>query len=155
MSAKAISTKPKVTFTTFIQLPLLGTVLSHWGKRAKRVKGNAKAMAKPSMPMTGPTMLEVTTCTSRKPMMGPVQEKLTSTNVNAIKKMLKMPVVLLALLSTAVFHFDGKVISKPPTKEIPKMSSIRKNRILNTALVARSLRADAPKIAVMTNPRVT
>ena len=147
--------KPNVTFTTFIQLPLFGAALSHWGKRAKRVKGSAKAIAKPNMPMTGPTILEVTTCTNRKPMMGPVQEKLTSTNVNAIKKMLKIPVVLLAFLSTAVFHFDGRVISKPPIKEIPKMSSIRKNKMLNTAFVARSLSADAPKMAVITNPRVT
>ena len=88
-------------------------------------------------------------------MIGPVQEKLTSTNVNAIRKMLSRPVVLLALLSTAVFHFEGSVISKPPMKEMPKMSSIRKKRILNTALVAKSLRAEAPKMAVMANPSVT
>ena len=88
-------------------------------------------------------------------MMGPVQEKLTSTTVNAIKKMLSNPVVLLALLSTAVFHLEGSVISNPPIKEMPKMSSMRKKRMLNTALVAKSLSAEAPKIAVMTRPSVT
>ena len=88
-------------------------------------------------------------------MIGPVHEKLTSTKVKAIKKTLRTPVVLLALLSTAVFHFEGNVSSKPPMKEIPNTRSIRKNMILNTALVARSLRADAPKSAVMTRPSVT
>ena len=87
--------------------------------------------------------------------MGPVQEKLTSTRVNAIKKMLSNPVVLLALLSTAVFHLEGSVISKPPMKEMPKMSNMRKKRMLKMALVAKSLRADAPKMAVMANPNVT
>ena len=55
---------------------------------AKRVKGRARARAKPNIPTAGASQLpEVVVCTSSMPMMGPVQEKETNTSVNAIRKM--------------------------------------------------------------------
>ena len=81
----------------FIQPPDLGAFFNHVGKRAKRVKGNARARAKPNIPMAGPRMLlAVVSSTSRKPMIGPVHEKLTNTNVKAMRKMESRPLVLLA-----------------------------------------------------------
>ena len=155
--AKASSRKPNVTFTTLSQPPLLGALLSHVGKRAKRVNGNANARAKPNMPTVGaraePPL--VLTSTSRKPMMGPVHEKLTNESVKAMRKMLRRPVVRSALLSTAEPHDEGSVISKPPKKLAAKTRSIRKKRMLNTALVLKSLRALAPKMEVMMRPSAT
>lgn len=44
-------------------------------------------MAKPNIPIAGATTLPVVeTCTNKNPIIGPVQEKDTSDNVNAIKK---------------------------------------------------------------------
>ena len=88
-------------------------------------------------------------------MMGPVQEKLTSTSVKAMRKTERKPVVWLALLSTLPTHEEGSVRSKPPTKETPKSTSMRKKRTLKKALVARSLSAEAPKAAVTVSPSVT
>ena len=87
--------------------------------------------------------------------MGPVQEKLTSTRVKAMRKMERKPVVRLALLSTLPTHEEGSVRSKPPMNETPKSTSIRKKRMLKKALVARSLRAEAPKAAVTASPSET
>ena len=155
-SAKASSRKPSVTLTTFIQPPDLGMDFSHEGKRAKSVKGKAKAMAKPSIPRAGPTMLPVVdTSTNRKPIMGPVHEKLTNESVKAIRKMLISPVVRSALLSTALLHLAGSVISKAPKKEAANTTSSRQKKMLNTALVERAFSALAPKMAVMTSPSVT
>ncbi len=148
--------KPSVTFITFIQLPLLGAFFIICGKRANRVKGKARAMAKPSMPIVGATMLPlVLTSTSRKPMMGPVQLKLTSASVNAMRKMLSKPVELCALPSTALLHELGSVISKPPRKLAPNTTRRRKKKMLKTALVARELRALAPKSSVTSKPSET
>ena len=106
--------------------------------------------------MAGATILsEVDTSTSKKPIIGPVQEKETSDSVKAIRKILNNPVVCSALLSTALLHFDGRVISNAPKKEAAKTTSIRKNKILNTALVDKSFKALAPKINVIAKPKVT
>ena len=107
--------------------------------------------------MVGARLLppEVDTSTSKNPMMGPVQEKLTKASVKAIKKMLNKPVVDDALESTALLHLEGRVISKPPRKEAPNTTNIKKKRMLNTALVDRSLSADAPKMEVIISPSAT
>jgi hypothetical protein len=97
----------------------------------------------------------VLTSTSRKPMIGPVQENDTNERVNAIKKMLSKPVVFSALLSTAAPQEEGREISKPPKKLAANTTSIKKNRMLNTAFVERSFKALAPKIEVMIRPRAT
>ena len=141
---------------TFIQLPDLGADLSHVGKRAKRVNGKANANAKPSIPTVGPTTEpDVAISTSRKPMIGPVQEKLTSANVNAMRKIDSRPLVFPALESTALLQDDGNVISNPPRNEAAKTSNIRQKNILNTALVDSELRALAPKRSVTARPRTT
>ena len=134
----------------------MGIDLSHEGKRAKSVKGSARARAKPSMPRAGATTLpDVETSTSRKPTMGPVQEKETSDRVKAIRKMLSSPLVASALLSTALLQLEGSVISKAPRKEAANTTSIRQKRMLKMALVERALRALAPNNRVMARPNVT
>jgi len=141
---------------TFIHPPDFGIDFSHDGNRAKSVNGNANAMAKPNIPIAGATTLPVVeTCTSRNPIIGPVQEKDTSESVNAIRKILSRPVVDSALLSTALPHFDGNLISNAPKNEAAKITSIRKKRILKTAFVDKALSALAPNISVIANPNAT
>lgn len=144
---------PRVTFTTFIQPPLFGAFFNHVGKRAKSVKGRARAIANPSMPIVGERMLPmVDTSTSSRPMIGLVQLKETRTSVKAIRKMLSRPVVVSALLFTLLFQRAGRVISKPPKKLAAKMSSSRKKKILKKAFVERSLSLLTPKRSVMKSP---
>ena len=88
-------------------------------------------------------------------MIGPVHEKETRTNVKAIKKMLSNPVVCSALLSTALLHEAGRVISNAPKNEAANTTNIKKNRMLNTALVERAFKALAPKMRVTANPNTT
>ncbi len=145
---------PSTTFTVFIQPPLLGIDFNQLGKMAKTVNGRANATAKPSIPTAGERMSpEVDTSTSRKPMMGPVQEKLTSVRVNAMRKMPSSPPVFSALLSTALLHDDGSCSSNAPKKEAAKTTSIRKKKILNMALVDSAFKALAPNRAVIIRPR--
>ncbi|CAI8353756.1 MAG: Uncharacterised protein [Flavobacteriia bacterium] len=67
-------------------------------------------------------------------MIGPVQEKLTSERVNAMKKMPAKPPLLEA--SSALFtQLLGSVISKAPKKESAKTKNSRKNKMLNQGLV--------------------
>ena len=80
--------KPRTTFRVFIQEPDLGADFSHEGNMAKRVNGRARARAKPNIPTAGASQLpDVVVSTRSMPMMGPVQEKETSTRVKAIRKM--------------------------------------------------------------------
>ena len=119
------------------------------------VNGNANAIAKPSIPIAGAMILPVVeTSTSRNPIIGPVHENETRESVNAIRKILNSPVVCSALLSTALLHFEGNVISKAPKNEAAKTRSIRQNNILNMALVDNALSALAPKISVIASPNV-
>ncbi len=140
----------------FIQLPLLGTLFSQAGKSAKNVNGRASAKAKPNMPTVGPSSAPlVLTSTRRKPMIGPVHEKLTRLNVNAIRKMLNSPLDVSDLWSTALVHLLGREISKPPKKLVPKNTSRRKKNTLNTALVLSSFSLLAPKNIVTSKPNST
>ena len=137
-----------------IHEPDLGADLSHEGNRAKSVKGRARARAKPNMPTVGASQSPVVTvCTSSRPMMGAVQENDTSTSVNAMRNIEMRPVVLLALLSTALAQRSGSLISNQPKKEKAKTSSSRNRMTLNTALVLSSLSLLGPKMAVMSRPR--
>ena len=141
---------------TFIHPPDFGIDFSQDGNRAKSVNGNAKAMANPNIPIAGATTLPVVdTCTSRKPIIGPVQEKDTNESVKAIRKILSNPVVDSALLSTAFPHFDGSLISNAPKNEAAKITSIRKKRMLKIALVDKAFNALAPKIKVIAKPNAT
>ena len=129
---------------------------SQEGNNANSVNGNAKAMAKPNIPMAGAIILPVVeTCTSKKPIMGPVQENDTSDSVNAIKKILSKPPVFSALESTALLHLEGRVISKAPKKEAANTTSIKKKKILKTAFVDNEFKALAPKSPVTNSPKPT
>ena len=95
----------------FIQLPDFGADFSQEGKIAKRVNGKASASAKPNIPTAGPMILpDVPISTSRKPIIGPVQEKLTKANVNAIRNMLSKPDVEEAFLSTMIILSSSSAI---------------------------------------------
>ena len=121
---------------------------------AKSENGIAKAKAKPNIPTAGPTQLpDVTVSTSSRPMIGAVQEKLTSTRVKAIRKIESSPVVLLALESTLLAQLSGNLISNQPKKLTAKTTSKRKRKILKTALVESALSVLGPKIAVTPIPR--
>ena len=85
-------------------------------------------------------------------MMGPVQENDTRAKVNAIKNMLKMPVVLTAFESMRFVQLDGKVNSNAPKNDTANSTNIAKNMRLNTALVANSLSIDGPNISVTIVP---
>ena len=87
--------------------------------------------------------------------MGPVQEKLTKLSVKAIRKMLRIPVVVSDFLSTALVNLLGRVISNPPRKLAPNTSNIRKKKILKTALVLSAFKALAPKHRVTSKPNAT
>ena len=86
-------------------------------------------------------------------MIGPVHEKLTRVSVNAMRKMLMMPVVRLARLSILFAHDEGNSISNAPKKEMANTTSSAKNARLNTALVLMALSAPAPNTRVIINPR--
>ena len=123
---------------------------------AKSVNGMARAMAKPSIPMVGARMLPwVDTATRRNPMIGPVQEKDTRVRVNAMRKMLRRPLVFSDFSSILLLQEDGSVISNAPKKEAANTTRRRQKRMLKMALVERALRALAPKSMVTTRPSTT
>ena len=127
--------------------------MSNDGKSAKIVNGSANANAKPNIPTAGANISpDVETSTRRKPIIGPVHEKDTSTRVNAMRNILKRPDVLLAFSSTLFVQEDGNVSSNPPRNDAPNTTSIRKKNILNTALVDRALSAPAPNTSVTAIP---
>ena len=120
---------------------------------AKSENGMANAKAKPNMPTAGPTQLpDVTVSTSSRPMIGAVQEKLTSTRVNAMRKIESSPVVLLALESTLLAQLSGNLISNQPKKLTAKTTNKRNRKMLKTALVESALSVLGPKIAVTPMP---
>ena len=85
-------------------------------------------------------------------MMGPVHENDTNTSVNAMKKMLRKPVVDSALLSIALDQRDGSFISNAPKNDTAKTTRSAKNSTLNSAEVAISLSLLAPNAMVMAMP---
>src|SRR3712207_8034516 len=104
------------------------------GKIAKSVKGMANASANPNIPTAGPTQLpDVTVSTSSKPIIGAVQEKLTSTSVKAMRNMESRPVALLALESTELAQLSGSLISNQPKKLTAKTTRDRKSTRLNSS----------------------
>ncbi|GHT56814.1 hypothetical protein AGMMS49982_23850 [Bacteroidia bacterium] len=123
------------------------------GKIANSANGIANAKPKPNIPTAGPAKLPMLAAsTSKPPMIGPVHENDTSTSVNAIKKMLKMPVVVSALLSILLDHEAGKVSSNAPKNDTANSTSSAKKIRLNTALVDKSFSALAPNSTVTSSP---
>ena len=105
------------------------------------------------MPSAGATQLPlVVVSTSSSPMMGAVQEKLTSTSVNAMRKMESSPLVFDAFVSTAFAQRSGSLISNQPKNDRANTTSNRNRKMLNTAFVDRAFSVSLPKSAVTSNP---
>ena len=154
-NANANSRKAKVTLKVFIQPPDLGSFFNTDGNIANSEKGNANAIAKPNIPIAGANSDLPAASTSKVPMIGPVQENDTITNVNAISKMLRKPVVLLDLLFRAVDHELGSVISNAPKNDAANSTKIKKNMMFTTAFVLSAFNAEAPKTNVTSSPNPT
>ena len=136
---RANSRNAITTFTELSHPPLFGSPWSMLGNMAKMEKGRAKAKAKPNIPNAGPRYCPIeAACTRSVPMMGPVHENETSTNVNAMKKRLTKPVVESLLLSILLVHLEGRTNSNAPKKDTAKSTNRAKKIRLKTALVASS-----------------
>lgn len=117
-----------------------------FGKMAKRLNGIDNAKAKPNMPMAGPTAVPIeAACTSKVPIIGPVQEKETNTNVNDMKKILIMPVVESAFVSSLFVQEEGNTISNAPKKEMAKTTNNKKNMILKIAFCRQVVQRTCPE----------
>ena len=147
--------KPRTILIVFIHEPDFGALFSQLGNMANSVNGKAKATAKPNMPKAGPRSdPDVVEATSRKPIIGPVHEKLTNVSVKAMRKIESSPVVEEALVSTAFPHFSGSFISNHPKKLRAKTTNIKKKMILKKGFVDHAFKAEAPKIRVTAKPKM-
>ena len=123
------------------------------GKVAVSVKINAKGNAKLSMPIIGLKNSPLADATRILPTIGAVQEKLIKTKVKAIKKTPRIP-------SWSAFLFIlfkkelGRAISKAPKNDNAKIKNIIKNITFAIALVAKALRAVAPKSKEVPTPKI-
>ena len=93
LKAKANSRKPKITFVVFNHPPDFGREFNQLGNSANNANGKASANPKPLIPAVSciAPPSEVKEPASKEPKIGPVQEKETIANVNAIKKMPIIP----------------------------------------------------------------
>ena len=111
--ASANSIKPNTTLTVLSHPPDFGNEFNHFGNIANKVNGKAKAKPKPLIPsvncMAPPSV--VSELPNKEPKIGPVHEKDTIANVNAMKNIPIAPPTLLALLSKALLQDAGKVNS--------------------------------------------
>ncbi|MCY1528686.1 hypothetical protein D9M68_638000 [compost metagenome] len=156
LSASASSRNPKHTFTLFNQPPDLGILFRKPGKIADKVKGSAKAKAKPNIPIAGARISPLELAwTNKVPIIGPVQEKDTKAKDAAIKKIPPRPLLLSALESILLTNEAGRVISKAPKKEMAKTTNSRKKRMLNTPLLLNSFNLDEPNSKVISRPTAT
>lgn len=87
--------------------------------------------------------------------MGPVHEKDTRVNVNAMKKMERRPVVRSAVASILFDHEAGSLMSNAPKNDIANTTRRRKKIMLHVADVESAFSELAPKIPVMSRPRAT
>ena len=154
LNANANSKKPNTTFTVFIQPPDLGKECNQPGKAANKAKGKAIANEKPNIPIIGDIPPCEAACTNNEPTIGPVHEKDTMANANAIKKIPIKP-LRSAWASILVLHELGKVISNAPKNEMANTTNIKKKIRLNKELLAKAFSTSAPKIAVTTEPNNT
>ena len=154
--ANANSIKPKTTFSLSIQSPDFGADFSQFGNIANSENGNAKATAKPSIPIIGISIPSPETAsTKRNPIIGPVQEKETRQSVNAIKNIEANPAPLRDLLLIIVLHDDGNVISNSPKNDSANTTKSTKKIRFGMAWVANALSALAPNNNVMSSPNPT
>ena len=111
--AKANSTKPRKTFTVFIQPPDFGKLAKTCGNKANNPKTIAQLKpnpAKAKVSNIGTLELPVTALPSKLPKIGPVQENETITNVKAMKKIPMIPPASSAFEDLLAIEL-GKVIS--------------------------------------------
>ena len=119
-----------MTLTVFNQPPDLGNCFIKDGNMANNANGMAKAMAKPPIPTAGASVPpQEAASTNRVPIMGPVQEKETKTNVNAMKKIAMIPVAVSAFLSSLLLHDAGRVISSPEEGDCEKNQQCEKQYV--------------------------
>ena len=91
-NAKASSRKPRTTFMLLSHPPDFGRLFKRDGNKANKVNGNARAREKPNIPIAGPNRSPFEAASTNKdPIIGPVQEKDTTTNVEAIKNITTTP----------------------------------------------------------------
>ena len=103
----------------------------------------AKADEKAAIPSMGFTTSPPADATSKLPTIGPVQEKDTSTNVNAMKKIPAMPPC--SDLASALFISElGSTISNRPRKDRPKIKKMAKNKIFGSQCVLTKLAKAGP-----------
>ena len=129
LSASASSINPRVTLIVFSQPPDFGNLFRTFGNMANKAKGNPRARPKPPIPAVNSHAPESPESepANRVPRIGPVQEKETIANVNAIKKIPINP-VLDSWLADLLVHEEGKVNSKYPKNENAKTRKTKKNR---------------------------
>ena len=111
--ARASSTKPKTTFTVFIQPPDFGRLCSACGNKASKPKTIAQANpnpAKAKVSSIGTFAEPVIALPNKLPKIGPVQENETMTKVKAIKKIPIIPPASSAFEDLLAIEL-GKVIS--------------------------------------------
>lgn len=130
LNAKASSKNPKTTLTVLSHPPDFGMLLSQLGNMAKSINGKANAMEKPNIPITGANPSFDAASTNSVPTIGPVHEKETIANANAINRIPSIP-PLSACLSTLFAHELGNIISNAPKKDVAKTISKTKKIILN------------------------
>ena len=135
-----------------IQLPDFGRLCSFWGKIASKVNGNEKAKEKESIPKIGLICKPLADWTNILPTNGPVQEKETSTRVNAIKNTPIRPPSW-DFLSKDVIIFEGMVSSKNPIRESPKRTNSKKKIKFGIQDVASSFADCGPIIKDKKTPR--
>ena len=112
-NAKANSTKPRTTFTVFIQPPDFGKLCNACGNNANSPKTIAQLKpnpAKAKVNSIGTFAEPVTALPNKLPKIGPVQENETMTNVKAIKKIPMIPPASSAFEDLLAIEL-GKVIS--------------------------------------------
>ena len=129
LRASASSINPRVTFIVFSQPPDFGSLLRTFGNMANKAKGNPRAKPKPLIPAVNSHAPESPESepANKVPKIGPVQEKETIANVNAIKKIPTNP-VLDSWLVDLLVQEEGKVNSKYPKNENAKTRKTKKNR---------------------------
>ncbi len=133
-TAMASSRNPKTTFTVLSQPPDFGNDCNQPGNIANKAKGKAKARPNPASPTVNGHAPSVNVPANKEPRMGPVHEKETIANVNAMKKI--PPRSLIPDLVLILFaNPEGRVISKYPKNEIAKTTKMPKNKIFNQTLV--------------------
>ena len=153
-NAKASSKNPNTTLTVFNHPPDEGKEFNHPGNAANNPNGNANANENPNMATIGPESPPDADCTNTLPTIGPVHEKDTNANVNAMKKIPIIP-PLSACLSALFTHDAGNVISNAPKKEIANTTNKMKNTRFTHGFVAMSFSIVGPAIAATSTPSIT